>query len=110
MKYVPEKLLTKKLCELALKSNCYAINFIPKSLLSDEFYAIGVKFSIIDINDVPLEFRKKKVWNAYIYGDYINNLENLPEKFITRKLCLKCVRKYGQLLQYVPDKFTPLKI
>lgn len=59
LKYVPPKLRTLKMCNLAVKQNWFSIPHVPKRLCTSEQYIEWVKMHEDSLRFVPFDYSKK---------------------------------------------------
>ena len=111
LRFIPEKLRTKELCELAVQQNGRALDYVPARYKTKEFCELAVSHNGYALKYIPNTFFKKyKDYNMCKIAVEQNglSLEYVPEKLKTPELCELAVKQYGWTLEYVPEKLrTP---
>lgn len=104
LKYVPKHLKTNELCELAVDNTEYAFQHITYEYMTPELSDLAIKTHGCFIRYVPekyitLEYCKLAIKSCY------ESLKFLPAKYLTEELYISSVTTYGGALQYVPEKY-----
>ena len=81
--YVPEALLTARMCEIAIQQYGYVLRYVPVALLTAQLCEIAVQ-------------------------EDSDALQYVPEALRTAQLCEIAVQQDGHALQYVPDEHIHL--
>ena len=103
MKYIPEQLRTKELCELAIKQNGSSLYYVPECLKTPEFCEVAVKNYGHALQFVPDEIITKELCELAIKQNG-NNLAYVPDEYVTKEICKLAVKNNSNALRYVPDE------
>jgi hypothetical protein len=106
LKYIPDKLKTKKLCEESLiETGRDSIEYIPDELKTKEFYLESViNYDLYIFKYIPNEFVTKELCLEIIKQDG-RLLEYIPDEFIDYELCLEAIKQNYKAIKFVPEKF-----
>ena len=107
LRFIPEHLRTKELCELAVKQNGRALDYVPARYKTKEFCELAVSHNGYALKYVPNTFFKKyKDYNICKLALEQNGLflEYVPEKLKTPEICEIAVKQNLWALGYVPEK------
>ena len=86
LQYVPKKLITKELCEVAVSNYGYALQYVPEELKTPELCELAVTSN----------------------GGWA--LQFVPEELKTFELCEYAVSRDGYNLDFVPDELRTFEI
>jgi hypothetical protein len=127
-KFVPEELITKELCELALetfsttdiiqsfpeqyrtyemyklamKNNSFPLNEIPKKHKTKEMYEIAVRSKGRNIKYVPIEYTSKEMYIDSLHSSHGFSIKYIPFSEELYTLAIE-INKY--IVNYIPRKF-----
>ena len=104
IKYIPEKYLTLKLCELAVKQNGMALQYVPEHLKTKELYELAVQQNGDALFYIPKELRTPDLCNMAISNNE-HCLQYVPDELITPELCKMIIQQNGDALQFIPEKY-----
>ena len=63
--YLPEKFITKELCEKVIQKDPHAIEWIPEKFITEKLCITALKISIHSFYYIPYKFKTKKVKKIY---------------------------------------------
>ena len=107
LKFIPEHLRTKELCELAVQKNGKALDYVLARYKTKEFCELAVSHNGDALKYVPNTFFKKyKDYNMCKIAVKHNglSLEYVPEYLRTLELCELAIHQNGLTLYYVPEE------
>ena len=103
LRYIPEKLKTKEICELAVKKNLWALEYVPEHLITDELFRLAVTQNWKALTCIPEHLRTKKMCELAIQQSGWA-LSEVPRQHKTIEMCLEAVKQNGLALYYVNYK------
>ena len=107
LSFVPECYLRgkegKALCEAAVKANGYALEYVPKRLITKELAKVAIEVPF-PVGDLLWSNGSRSTWSAY--RSYCPVLSLVPEKCISEELVALSARLYPESLQYAPAEFV----
>lgn len=106
LKYIPESVKTRKVCEAAISAAAENFEFVPVDLLDEEFL-----MSMVSLNGEALEFLPEPLKTESIcriaFAENINALDHFPESFVTEEDCRRYITE-GWSISAIPRKLlTP---
>ena len=104
LSYVPENLKTKELCELAIQQNGWALRYVPDRLKTQELCELAVQQNGYALRYIPEELKTKELCKLAIKQDGIA-LQYVPEELRTKELCELAFKNNVLALRYVPDEY-----
>jgi hypothetical protein len=123
IKQIPQSLLTKELCILAIHSNSKAIKYVPKSFIDKEMclfaladndknikYISDYRIRMTAIRNNPNIIKFIKPITKKMCENYNGDLRYIPEKYITEEMCIRSVKNYPRYFDGVPAKFMTQKV
>ena len=103
LEFIPEQYITRKLCQLAIEQNGNAINLIPNDMLDEHLFFIASKTNKNILIYTPKEYRTKKFCEYAI--DNKNVFYNIPKEYINYELCKKSILKNAISIKYIPKEY-----
>lgn len=107
LSFVPECYLCgkegKALCEAAVKANGYALEYVPKRLITKELAKAAIE-APFPVGEFLWPDGSRSIWSAY--GSYRPVLSFVPEKCMSEELVALSARLYPESLQYAPAEFV----
>jgi len=101
-KFIPKNLLTKEICEIALKNNPYNLNNIPESLLDYKMVENALKIEPQALLTMPKMFGNKEIY-TYCVSKYGCNIKYVPHKFVDKELLKLALKQDIQAIKYIPN-------
>lgn len=104
----------KALCEAAVKANGYALEYVPKRLITKQLAKVAIKSTPSDhYSYCPvLLFVPKKCMSEDLVALsarlYPESLQYAPAEFVSRDLCFEMVEQDPMNLRYIPQLDTKL--
>lgn len=110
LSHIPESLKTPELYMAAMKNwGYYALEHVPKEMISLEMCLEAVKHNTGAIKFVPAEMRTYEIYLAAVKRDYYAFLE-VPNSFQTPEMCLAAVTGNGCGIKYIPDAKCTMEV
>lgn len=107
LSFVPECYLRgkegKALCEAAVKANGYALEYVPKRLITKELAKVAIE-APFPVGELLWPDGSRSTWSAY--RSYCPVLSLVPEKCMSEELVALSARLYPESLQYAPAEFV----
>ena len=97
LKYVPEELRTKELCEIAVAQEGYAIAFVPDEIITPEICELAVQDYNQALGWVPEELRTKELCEIALAQGYL--ADELLEAFVPEEFKEELAEKYDLYLE-----------
>jgi hypothetical protein len=104
MKEIPEEVQTQELCDTAVKSICWALQFCLDKYKTYENCYSAVERNGEIIEHVPKRFIDEKLCMAAAKSRY-PCLHLIPKGLITKEMCDEAVKANGENVKGVPDEF-----
>ena len=104
LRFIPEKYITKELCEIAINNDGNAVSDVPEKYKTKELYELAVQENGLNLYHVPEEYRTKELCEIAIQNNG-NALEYVPQELRTQELCEMAVKQNGWALYYIPEKY-----
>lgn len=104
MRCIPKDVLTHELVELALKTNCWAIENVPNQFKTYKNCLSAVSRNGEILQHVPKEIIDYNMCIAAAKTPY-HSLKYIPKEFITKKICYLAVLAIGENIKFVPEEF-----
>jgi len=93
LKDIPEKYRTEEVCRKAIEcKDIFAIDFTPRSLLSEDLIIDAIRVCRCYFERVPDELITQRICEVYL--DREGFLYNIPERFINWNMCLRAVQGF----------------
>lgn len=109
MKNIPKSVQTQELCDAAVKSICWALQFcLDRYKTYDNCYSAVLRNGEI-IEYVPRQFIDEKLCMAAAKSRY-PCLHLIPKEFITQEMCDEAVKANGENVKGVPDEFMSTEL
>ena len=110
LKEISDDKKTESLCILAVEENIFALEYVPKNMLSDIYrYLLKEHDNMVD--NMPEHLITQEFCNIAVDVD-VNNFKKIPENFRTEELCSVVMAQYEDFeldddvfLMYVPNKY-----
>lgn len=97
----------KALCKAAVKANGYALEFVPKRLITQELAALAIECSLPTINVFyPDGFCLPKS----AYRENCPIVSFVPKKCLTKDLVALSARRYPESLQWIPSEYISYEL
>lgn len=93
----------KALCEAAVKANGYALEFVPKRLITKELAKVAIE-APFPVRELLWPDGSRSTWSAYY--SYRPVLSLVPEKCMSEELIALSARLYPESLRYAPAEFV----
>ena len=107
LQYIPKKLMTKKLCELAIKKDGWTLQYIPEDLITKELCKIAVKNNGYALCHILEKYRTKELYTMAIQQNGLA-LVYIQKGLRTKEICEIAVKQNGLAIKFVPEEFkTP---
>ena len=103
LKFIPERLKTKELCESIIKNNGLSLEYVPNKLKTKGMCELAVKQNGESLQFVSEELKTNELYELAVQNNGLS-LSFIPERLRTRKICELAVKQDGLALRYVPDK------
>lgn len=107
LSFVPECYLRgkegKALCEAAVKANGYALEYVPKRLITKELAKVAIE-APFPVGELLWPDGSRSTWSAY--RSYCPVLSLVPKKCMSEELVALSARLYPESLQYAPAEFV----
>lgn len=114
LKYASKKLITQDLCEIAVKENGLAFEFIPERILktADKHWISTLCEIAVSRNGKVLQYIPNELKNPSIIKAAVSNngraIKYAPISLVSKEIAELAVSQCGHALQYVPDSLkTP---
>jgi len=106
---IPKEVQTQELCDAAIESRCWAIEYCL-----DRFKTYENCFSAVMGNGkvlvhVPAKYIDEAMCMAAVKSKY-PCLDKIPKEFLTKDLCEAAVKANGENVKWVPDKFMSCEL
>lgn len=109
LEYIPDKMKTTKMCEMAVKHYDYYIKHVPDKLKTKKMCETVVRSGGTYLRCIPDEFKTKELCEIAV-NKYGCNLKYVPDNLRTKELCDIAVSKSCDGLKYVPDNLKTKKL
>ena len=97
LRFVPEELRTKELCELAVKDEALTLQYVPEELRTYKLCYVAIKNDGTTLEFVPEELRTKELCDiALAHGDLS---DELLEAFVPEEFKEELAEKYDLYLE-----------
>ncbi len=93
----------KALCSAAVKANGYALEYVPKRLITKELAKVAIE-TPFPVRELLWPNGSCSTWSAY--RSYCPVLSLVPEKCMSEELVALSARLYPESLQYAPVEFV----
>lgn len=93
----------KALCGAAVKANGYALEYVPKRLITKELAKVAIE-TPFPVRELLWPNGSCSTWSAY--RSYCPVLSLVPEKCMSEELVALSARLYPESLQYAPVEFV----
>jgi hypothetical protein len=104
MKYIPKYVQTQELCDVAINSICWALQYCVNKYKTKENCFLAVKRNGQTIKHVPNKFIDYEMCLVAVKSRYLC-LELIPKEFMSKEICYEAVKANGQNIKNVPDEF-----
>lgn len=101
---VPIHYRSPTICQLAVKSDKYALKHVPTYIMNENICETGMKINGLNLYYVPPFLKTVNVCMTAVKQNGLA-LECVPEPIKTYNVCLQAVKVSGGALCYVPRKF-----
>jgi hypothetical protein len=109
MKYIPKRVQTQELCDAAIKSICWALEYcLDRYKTYDNCYSAVERNGQI-IEYVPKHFIDSSLCLAASKSRY-PCLHLIPKEFITKEICYEAVKGNGENVKGVPDPYMSTEL
>lgn len=111
-KFIPDGMLTYKVCLAAASSNRYALEHIPGAHKTAEIYMMAVKRCGKLLQYVPVDYQTEDMC-IYSVSQDGSNLRYVPQSRRTQKVCMAAFDAQcngSSAVEYIPDKFLTEEI
>jgi hypothetical protein len=109
LKYVRADLITYKLCEDAVISDGYALEYVPREQFTAEEYhrlcLIAVYNNGFVLKCVPKDAISREIVE-YAHNHTCCAIMFTPRELLTEELCWKAIERNGEMITYVPDELA----
>jgi len=107
--FIPYKLKTKELCDLAFKQNPESIEFIPYEFIDEDmaFHAVEHDWKLLAY--VPNKLKNIKDLSLFAFKKNPESIEVIPHEFIDEDMAFHAVEHDWKLLAYVPNDLENIK-
>ena len=109
MKYIPKQVQTQELCDAAIKSICWAIQFCKDKFKTYDNCFSAVKRNGQCIEHVPNQFIDEKMSLIAVQSRY-PCLELIQKEYVTQELCEEAVKANGENIRYVPEELMTMEM
>ena len=113
MKYVPECYLQgekgKTICEAAVQTNGYALEYVPKQLMTKELVRMAIETSF-PVKEVVLSDGSHSITKGYGGSFSHSILSIVPKKFMSEELVALSVRLHPETLKFAPAKYVSYEL
>lgn len=101
---VPENVISKPICLAAVRSQMYALSYVPPNLMDEEIIRAAAEINKDIVFMLPNKclLDKDLVMIAFRVGN-ITSIARLPEDVFDKELSLLVVQESGSNLSYVPE-------
>lgn len=107
LSFIPEDMITKKMCEIAVNKNGKALNYVPEDM-KKSFYIDVVK-SGKGFDTIPEEDRTDKLCTLAVETN-ASEFKFVPEEKKTYSLCLLAVDNNMEMIEKVPENLLDEEI
>lgn len=89
---------------------------IPEMERTYDMYLLAIKaerpYHRVSLDEIPDQYKDRQMYQAYAENNlgYGGILSEIPQQYLTKKLCLDAVKANRYNLLFVPDKFKTLEI
>lgn len=109
LRYVPERLVTKALCDYAVSKSGNNLLHVPEQYRDKEMYESAVRTAGSSLKWIPAEFI-----TAAMCQDAVNEdecaVQHVPEKYLTKELCRAAIEKDERAIYYIPKEKRDLDL
>ncbi len=109
LRWVPPDVQTQELCDVAVESICWALQYVRDEYKTYENCMSAVQRNGQILVHVPQSFIDMAMCVVAVTSRY-ECLNLIPREFVTRELCYSAVRANGRNIQYVPDEFMSTEL
>ena len=102
IRYVPDDLLTEKLCKLAIINKPLSLQWVPTKYKSEQLCMAAIKQDGRALQYTPKDRITNKIIECSLSSG-CNFLEFVPEELKTRDLCMACVKINPYEIQNTPE-------
>lgn len=122
LKYASKKLITPELCEVAVKENGLALQFIPDRIMRSasrnwitEICKAAVSSNGQSLKYVPTEFMDSSIIELALLGNCKKSRDDyaikyVPDNLLTKELVYSAVEHFPEYLRDIPDKRITKKL
>jgi hypothetical protein len=109
MRYIPSDVQTQELCDVAVESICWALQYVRDEYKTYEncMSAVGRNGQIL--THVPQGFIDMAMCVAAVESKY-ECLDMIPQEFVTAELCHKAVSAIGENAKHVPEEYMSVEL
>lgn len=105
LRYVRPDLITYKLCQHAVLSDGYAIEYVPREKFTAEEYqklcVLAVEDNGFVLKNIPQDAIDREIVEA-AHRHTCCAIMYTPREFLTEELCWKAIERNGEMIEYVP--------
>jgi len=108
IRYVPAKMITKELCEIAISNRCYTLEYVPDNMKTVELCKLAISTDPSTIDFVPDEKKTEELCRIALIDlyDFDCDTENIGFE----ELCKIAVQKDGCALDCVPNNLKTVEL
>jgi hypothetical protein len=101
---IPGDVQTQEMCEIAVKSSCWALPFCYRNFRTPELCLDALSKNGETMKHVPSEIITSEMCLAAVNTEF-PCLEHVPKEYITEELCIAAIKSSGENLKAVPEEF-----
>lgn len=106
---VPGDIQTQELCDVAVKSGCWALPYCYRGFRTPELCLSAVSRNGQTLKHVPEEHITYELCLAAINSGY-ECMEYIPKEYITPELCKAAVEASGRNIEHIPKEYITSEI
>lgn len=105
LRFIPEILRTKKVCENAIKANYKALKYCPENIVSKELYLQCISEHWQALEYIPIGERTLDIYRIAIAKN-CRSIQFVPQDLISEELYLSCTKLNLNTIQRIPERYA----
>lgn len=106
--FVPQKMITREMVDIAMATNGRGISFVPSKYLTDDVYLKAIAKNPMSLTELPVHLASRDLFLDTVRrdGNAVEGVKLYFEEFLTREIVNAAIEQNGNALKYVPDRFV----